>query len=166
MYAFSVGMSRGHGIIILLGLIIGLTSCKEVKTIRYSEFEHIGEEGWDPIRILSFAPFPTDSLLSPDTRYSLVLTLRYSQECMATQLPVRITEQNDDGDYSSRIRKLYLRDKSGNLQGRKGLALYEITDTLNKAFVLPENYLVDIEVLAPAEYSKGLVDVGLELVEE
>ena len=159
-------MIRGNGIIILLGLIIGLVGCKDVKTAKYSEFEHIGEEGWDPARILSFTPMPVDTMLPADTHYSLVLTLRYSSDCRVTELPIRVTEQNDEGEYYSQIRKLTLRDKTGIPRGRKGLALYELSDTLRRAFELPGNYWVELETLAPAEYTKGVNDVGLELIAE
>lgn len=159
-------MVRGNGIIILLGLIIGLASCKEVKTAKYSEFEHIGNDGWNPARILSFMPIPVDTMLPADTHYSLVLTLRYTSDCQVTVLPIRVSEQNEDGEYSSQIRKLCLRDKAGTPIGRKGLALYELSDTLKRNFELPENYWVELESLVPAEYTKGIYDVGLELIEE
>ncbi len=159
-------MSRGNGIIILLGLMLGLASCNGIKTAQYSEFEHIGDNGWNPARILSFTPMPVDTMLPADTRYSLVLTVRYNSNCKVTELPIRVNEQDEDDNYSSQIRKLYLRDNAGNPRGRKGLALYEFSDTLKREFELPGGYLVELEALTPMEYTEGVNDVGLELIQE
>lgn len=143
-----------------------ITGCYKNDRLCYSEYEHIEDEGWEPMRILGFSPSPTDTLSAENDLFKVLVTLRYTDECRVVDLPVMITEQDDEGEFSSEVRKIALRDKSGKASGKKGLVFYELVDTLHTNFKLPHNYWIELASLAPAEYSRGISEVGVELIRE
>lgn len=152
--------------ILSLFVILCMTGCGSNDGLCYSEYEHIEEEGWDPMRILGFSPSPVDTLASDEDKYMVVVTLRYTDECQAADVPVMVNEQDEDGEIASEVRKIRLRNDSGKTLGRKGLVFYELSDTLRSGFKLPKNYWVELASLAPAEYTRGISEVGMELIRD
>lgn len=152
--------------IVSLCMVLFMSGCGSNDGLCYSEYEHIGEEGWDPMRILGFSPSPIDTITSDMDKYMVVVTLRYTDECQAVDVPVMVSEQDEDGEIASEVRKIRLRDNSGKPLGRKGLVFYELSDTLRSGFKLPQNYWVELGSLAPAEYTRGISEVGMELIRD
>lgn len=157
------GAARWMMLLIATLLISG---CYKNYGLCYSEYEHIGEEGWEPMRILGFSPSPADTLSAEKDRFKVLITLRYTDECRVADLPVMITEQDDEGEIASEVCNISLRDKSGKASGNKGLVFYELVDTLHSNYKLPQNYWIELASLAPAEYSRGISEIGVELIRE
>ena len=138
-------------------------ACRRVDNVAYSHFESLGGEGWDPVMVLPFFPFPLDSIVSPTDRYDLILTLRYSPRTSTAVIPLEISEEDENGPLDSRRIIIKLRDDNGNFIGRGGLPMYEISDTIKRDFKLPDGYMVEIASVSPVENTKCLQAVGLTL---
>lgn len=132
--------------------------------IAYSHYESIGGGSWDPSYVIGFSPTPLDTTLSPNQEYDLVLNIRYKGSCPASELPLLISEETAEGEMDSRVIKVRIRDKNGSPLGKKGLVLYELSDTIRTHFKVPEGYWVEIMSMCPEEYSEGITEVGLSLV--
>lgn len=146
-------------------LMLALTSsCDQLDRVAYSHYESIGGEGWDPAMVVGFSPAPTDSTLSSNQEFYLVLNIRYKGDTPAKELPLLISEENSDGEMASQTIKVQIRDKNGMPRGKKGLVLYELSDTIRTDFKVPDGYWIEITSMCPAEYSRGITEVGLELI--
>lgn len=150
--------------IIASALMIVSAACRRVDDVVYSEFETIPTDGWNPAFVASFAPWPADSVMTPGTRYDLQLTIRYSPSQANTEIPLEITEEDETGITDVRDITVHLRDADGNPRGRKGVFLYEISDTLRKAFTPPAEYLVEIATLSPEANTRGIRNVGVTMI--
>lgn len=150
-------------VIILSGIITLCCSCRRVNNVVYSDFVSFDEEGWDPICVLPFYPSPIDSVKNTDDRFDLILTLRYSPGKATSEIPIEITEEDENGVMATKRLTIRLRDNNGKPRGRKSICLYEISDTLKRDFKLPEGYLVNITSLSPSSNTRGLYNVGLTL---
>lgn len=138
-------------------------ACRRVDNVAYSHFECLGNEGWDPVMVLPFFPFPMDSIITPADRYDLILTLRYSPRTSTAVIPLEISEEDENGPMESRRLNIRLRDDNGNFIGRGGLPMYEISDTIKRNFKLPDGYLVELASLSPEENTTCIHSVGLSL---
>lgn len=146
---------------LILPMLAG--SCRRVENVVYSEFELLGSQGWDPARILSFAPMPVDSVVSDSDRFDLILTARYLPAAGISELPLEITEEDENGVFADHRLTLRLRDEKGNPRGRKSISLYEISDTVKKNFHLPDGYLIEIASFSPISDTEGLQSLGLTM---
>lgn len=152
-------------IILLMAICLASTlgSCRRVENVVYSEFEVLGSGGWDPNYILSFAPMPVDSIVSPGDCFDLILTARYLPKKGISEIPVEITEEDENGVMAEHRITLHLRDSKGNPRGRKSVSLYEISDTIKRNFKLPDGYLIEMASLSPLSNTEGLQSVGLTM---
>lgn len=158
-------MNKPSGIVVLcISVLVALTSCDDINDVVYSQYESIGSTGWPTTDIMGFSPAPMDSTLPADMNYTLVLNIRYNPSCRAEVLPLLFSEENAEGEMDSRTVEIRIRDSKGNLRGKKGLLLYELSDTLRTDFRIPDGYWVELMSMCPAEYSKGITDVGLSLI--
>ncbi|MDE7116669.1 MAG: gliding motility lipoprotein GldH [Muribaculaceae bacterium] len=144
-------------------LILLCGSCRRVDDVVYSDFATFDREGWDPVCVIPFFPWPVDSVLSPSDRFDLILTLRYSPADASSVIPLEITEEDENGEIGTHRVSVRLRDKEGKPLGRKSVYLYEVSDTLRRDFALADGYLVGITSLSPLENTRGLRNIGLTL---
>lgn len=126
----------------------------------YSHFEQISDSGWDPLDILEFRPWPADSANTPGDRYSLQLVMRHSSRFHIKKLPIVVTAEDFDGTLRSDTLIVGDSDRKGVSRGAR-YGVREFTVPLYDDVTLPEGYSVSISTLAPAAYSKGLLNVGL-----
>lgn len=151
-------------LIIVAVLMTAGASCRRVGNVVYADFAAFGTEGWDPVCVVPFSPWPVDSVVTPDDRFDLILTLRYSPGEVPMEIPLEITEEDENGIAGTNRISIRLRDKEGKPRGRKGLWLYEISDTLRRGFRIPDGYLVEIASLSPSSHTRGLRNIGLTLI--
>ena len=78
-------------------LILLCGSCRRVDDVVYADFATFDREGWDPVCVIPFFPWPMDSVLSPADRFDLILTLRYSPADSSSVMPLEITEEDENG---------------------------------------------------------------------
>lgn len=149
--------------IILSGIIMLFGSCRRVDNVVYSEFANFDNEGWDPVCVLPFSPWPLDSILNPTDRFDLILTLRYAPNHTSSEIPIEISEEDENGVFTTNRLTVRLRDKNGKPRGRKSLYLYEISDTLRRGMQLSDGYVVNIATLSPSSNTRGLRNLGLTL---
>ncbi len=138
-------------------------SCRRVDNVVYSEFANFDSEGWDPVCVLPFSPWPMDSILNPTDRFDLILTLRYAPNHASSEIPLEIMEEDENGVCGTNRVTVRLRDKNGKPRGRKSLYLYEISDTLRHRIQLSDGYVVNIASLSPLSNTRGLRNLGLTL---
>ena len=144
-------------------LILLCGSCRRVDDVVYADFATFDREGWDPVCVIPFFPWPMDSVLSPADRFDLILTLRYSPADASSVIPLEITEEDENGEIETRQVSVRLRDKDGKPLGHKSVYLYEVSDTLRRNFALTDGYSVGITSLSPLENTRGLRNIGLSL---
>lgn len=144
--------------------LLAFTSCNEVKQTAYSEFVAFGSDGWDPVCTLDFFPYPTDSVITTGDKFDLILTLRYSPRDLASAIPMEITEEDEEGVIGSKRVTVPLCDADGKPRGKRGIALYEISDTIKKDFSLPDGYSISVQSLSPADNTLCLRNLGIILV--
>lgn len=150
-------------LIILSGIIMLFGSCRRVDNVVYSEFANFDNEGWDPVCVLPFSPWPMDSILTHADRFDLILTLRYAPNYPSSEIPLEISEEDENGVFATNRLTVRLRDKNGKPRGRKSLYLYEISDTLHRDMQLSDGYVVNIATLSPPSNTQGLRNLGLTL---
>lgn len=138
-------------------------SCRRIDNVVYSQFWAFGSEGWDPVCPVNFAPWPVDSIVNPADRFDMILTLRYSPKDASAEIPIEITEEDENGVIDTRRVTMRLRHENGNLRGHRSVFLYEISDTLRKDFRIPDGYSVSVTSLSPGSNTLALRNIGLTL---
>lgn len=149
----------------VLAAALMATGCRRVEDVAYSDFRSFGSEGWDPETILSFAPWPMDSVVMPHDRFDMVLTIRYTPHPGVSVIPIEITEEDENGVTANRRINVRLRKSDGTPRGHRDISLYEISDTIRRRFVLPQGYLVELTSLSPPDNTAGLKNIGISLCE-
>lgn len=157
-YKYSAKLSA-----IIAFIAIFVTSCREVENVAYSDFVAFGTEGWDPLYVIDFSPFPVDSVLEHGEKFDIILTLRYSPKHLAQQIPIEVTEEDEGGVIGTSRISVSLCDADGKPKGKRGIALYEISDTLKRDFVLPEGYMLSLSSLSPSSNTLCLRNLGITL---
>lgn len=150
---------------VILATALMASGCRRVEDVAYSDFRSFGSDGWDPGTVLSFAPWPMDSVVMPADRFDMVLTLRYIPRPGVSVIPIEITEEDEDGVTAIRRINVRLRKSDGNPRGHRDISLYEISDTIRRRFAIPQGYLVELTSLSPADNTAGLKNIGLSLCE-
>lgn len=138
-------------------------ACTADNTVAYSHFEEIPAEGWDPVDLLIFEPWPTDSAEAQHRDYSMDLVLRFSNRKHISLLPIALTIEDENG--TLRADTLILRPDSAasGLSSRTQYGVREISLTLDSAVRLSHGYSVSLSPLTPPEASEGLLNIGLIL---
>lgn len=151
-------------LILVAGLIATCGSCRRVDNVVYADFAAFGTDGWDPICVIPFTPWPADSIVNPGDRFDIILTLRYSPRDASSEIPLEVTEEDENGIMQTRRMTVRLRGDNGKLRGKKSIFLYEISDTLRNDFKIPDGYMVEIASLSPASNTLGLRNIGLTMI--
>ena len=150
-------------LLLYLSAIAVLASCNRAEKVAYSDFVAFGEDGWDPLCVVGFTPYPADSLAPPGERFDLILTLRYSPRDLSQSIPLEITEEDENGITDTERITIKLCDDKGEPLGKKGIALYEISDTLRRNISLPDGYALSVSSLSPPENTLCLRNLGITL---
>ncbi|MDE6339142.1 MAG: hypothetical protein K2K97_05075 [Muribaculaceae bacterium] len=150
--------------LLLLCATIILFGCNQSNKVTYSEFVAFGSDGWDPMCTVGFSPYPMDSVVKKGDKFNLILTLRYTAKDLTQVIPLEITEEDENGVIRTERRSIRLCDKDGDPTGNKGIALYEISDTLHSHLSLPDGYSLSIQSLSPPENTLCLRNLGITLV--
>lgn len=129
-------------------------------TVVYSHFEDIGSPGWNPADVISFEPFPSDSLINKNDRYKLVLVLRSSSRHDISPFPISVLKEDENGTLSS---DTIMIDPQRNpeISEREQYGIREITMTIDPKMILTDGYAVSLSPLARQEHTKGLLNVGI-----
>ncbi len=151
--------------IALSACLVMSAACRRVDNVAYADFENFGSEGWDPALPLPFVPWPMDSIVNPGDKFDLVLTVRYSPRSSISQIPIEICEEDENGVFAKTRFTLNLRDNKGDPRGKKGISLYEFSDTLRRNFSIPDGYMIELQSLSPVEATYGLNSIGFSLLE-
>lgn len=146
---------------IIMMMAIGISSCGSGQEIRYSHFEHIGDTGLDPMHELVYTPWPADSALARTERYDMELIVRYSTRKPMVSLPMVIERECLDGELRSDTLELHTFDKNGEPLGKGRYGLHELRMALDSNVKLADGYTISLRSLLPAEYSRGLLDIGI-----
>lgn len=152
-----------HFLTFLASAVTLFASCSEVENTAYSDFVAFGTDGWDAACVVGFSPYPADSILSPGDKFDLIVTLRYSARNLSGDIPLEITEEDEEGVTGSTRVNIRICDNDGKPIGKKGIALYEISDTIRRDFSLPEGYSLSISSLSPPENTLCLRNLGITL---
>ena len=156
-------MKKGIATVSLIISIILLVACRRVESVVWSSYSEIPPEGWDPIHVLGFSPWPEDSVVRPQDRYSLVLSLRFPSR--RTIPPLSIVVRQEDNTRFLRADTLVIHPvpPATSPFGQGAYGVYETSDTIARGITLSDGYLVELQNLSPSEDTAGLIDVGLTL---
>lgn len=138
-----------------------------IDRVAYSEFEDIGDAGWDPVRAMIFEPYPVDSIVS-GRRFDVVVCLRYSAHATLPETTLLAEESALSEPFftspDSTSVKFRLLDADGQPTGRGGLVTREVCDTLRRDFALPPGYTVTLTMPGETAAGQGLLNAGVLLI--
>lgn len=140
-------------------LAAGLISCEKTGLVSYSRFEKIGSEGWNPEDVISFEPTPADTAESRETHYEMELVLRYSLRSGERRIPIVVNVEDENGQISSDT----VAALDPDWKEKASYGVREISRVVSADMKLTDGYAVSVNPLAPREYSRGLLNVGLKL---
>ncbi len=140
-----------------------LLGCRRVDNVVWSKYASIPEEGWDPVNVIPFFPWPEDSLNNPSDSYSLLLSVRYSILSKPATLHLAVNQENDEGFMKSDTVAVMLTEPKDSPMGKGSYGVYETVDTLFTGIVLRPGYCVELQSLSVPENTRGIMDIGLIL---
>lgn len=156
-------MTKRVLIVILTVFTLLLPGCRRVEGVVWSSYTEIPKEGWDPIHVLGFSPWPEDSVCNPSDRYSLVLSLRFPSRQTLPPITLVVNQEDNERTISSDTIVVHPSAPSVNPFGQGSYGVYETADTIARGLKLSEGYLVELQTLSPQEDTAGLMNVGLTL---
>lgn len=143
--------------------LIATTGCRETDRYVYSEFAEIGDDGWDPVRTISFSPMPFDSASSAGLPLQVILYVRYDSECHNSMLPVLVEQEMREMPFRRDSVFIKLFDSEGRHTGHGTLGVYEKSVVINEAVVIDSVYRVNLRPLLNKEDSRGILSAGVAL---
>lgn len=149
-------------LILFMGMSLFGASCIRDNNTVYSEFADIPNSGWDPVRVIPFSPWPIDSVISPNDRFNMNLTIRHDGHLSIDTLSILITEESLDGIQEKTI-QVPVRNSKGKYLGKREYALYETSVPIHRDFKLPRNFGITLTPLAARASTSGLRNVGVSL---
>lgn len=132
----------------------------------YSYFMNIHPDGITSGWENELIPESVDSILDLSKLYDVVIELRYTNECPSKSVIFNIEEfslSHERPDSTEMEFKLF--DDEGQPTGRSRYGIFEITDTLRKAYRIPPGYSLSLSSSLPRSSTKGIKAVGLILVD-
>lgn len=151
---------------VAISLFMLSCGCGRINSVAYSEFADFGNDGWERMQVLDFAPWPVDSAAAASERYDLVLCVRYSGQCRLSSLPLIIESLSlaDGSDRPDTLKvNVPLFDKDGRRRGKGPFTVYEVEQPLARDMKLPAGYDVSISNPLDKESTKGIVNIGMIL---
>ena len=140
-------------------LLLAAGGCSDARMPAYSHFEQIGTDGWDPLDLIVFEPWPVDSADARLSAFDVDLVLRYSVRLPVSDLPVAVTVEDEDGVLrSDTIIVRY--GHEGNASSRLRYGVREAVVRLENNVRLRDGYAVSLSPVASRECTEGLLNVG------
>ncbi|MDE7442495.1 MAG: gliding motility lipoprotein GldH [Muribaculaceae bacterium] len=152
--------------IILASATLFFSGCRRVDNVVWSKYAPLPTEGWDPINVIPFFPWPEDSIANPADRYSLVVSVRFPATKTFAPLHLAIMQEDESGWSASDTVTINLLPPSNTPTGRGTYGVYEAVDTLTRGITLRPGYCVELQTLSVPERTQGLLDIGLILAIE
>lgn len=156
-------LSRIVGILAVLTFICVGTGCRRVENVVWAGFESLDPEGWDPMHVCSFSPWPVDSLVSPADRYILAVGCRFAAGRHPGRLHMALLLQDDEKVLYSDTITLRLTPPPDRPGGRGAYAVYEVLDTVMTDLRLSPGITLDIQNLTVPDQTRGVIAVGARL---
>lgn len=151
----------------LLSLILLFcASCRRVNNVVWSKYAALPETGWDPVNVIPFFPWPEDSINDPSDTYSLLLSIRFSALRDSSRLHLAFHQEDDSGFISSDTISLAIAPPANSPVGRGAYGVFETVDTLCRGIRLNPGYTVELQSLSDPENTRGILDIGLILMQE
>lgn len=138
-------------------------ACTADETVAYSHFEEIPASGWDPVDILIFEPWPSDSAQAFRRSYRMDLVLRYSTRRHITMLPVALSIEDANGELRTDTLTLHPDSTDRSMSSRVRYGVHELRMTIDPSVRITDGYRVSLSPLSPRERNEGLLNVGLIL---
>lgn len=139
-------------------------ACTDSDTVPYSHFEQVGSDGWDPLDILVFEPWPADSAAAAGSVYRMDLVMRYSSRFRTADLPLALTIEDENGIVRADTIVIKPAD-SKNVETRQRYGVREMRMTLDPQLRLHDGFAVTVSPLAAREQTKGMLNVGIILTD-
>ncbi len=146
--------------LLMLMLLIGGTACRRVDNVVWADFEPLDDNGWDPIRICSFSPWPVDSVVSPEDKFTLAVGCRFRASHHPAKLHLGVRLLDEEHMILSDTMTLLLTPPPDGPGGRGAYAVYEVLDTLKRDLTLSPGLLLEIQNLTVPEQTRGVIAVG------
>lgn len=152
--------------VILASAALLFSGCRRVDNVVWSKYAPLPTEGWDPINVIPFFPWPEDSIADPADRYSLIVSVRYPATRTFAPLHLAVMQEDESGWSASDTVTMQLLPPPNTPTGRGTYGVYESVDTLARNIALRPGYCVEIQTLSVPERTAGLLDIGLILAIE
>ena len=151
----------------LLGfLLLFCASCRRVNNVVWSKYAALPEEGWDPVNVIPFFPWPEDSINNRSDTYSLLLSIRFPALRDSSHIHLALHQEDDTGFISSDTISLVLAPPSNTPVGRGSYGIFETVDTVCRGIRLMPGYTVELQSLSDPENTRKILDIGLILMQE
>lgn len=137
--------------------------CRRVDNVVWSKYASIPEEGWDPVNVIPFFPWPNDSITTTSDRYSLLVSVRFAPTKCPAPLHIVLRQEDDEGHERSDTMLITMRIPEVTPTGRGAYGVYEQTDTAVTGITLRPGYCVELQTLSHPANTSGLLDIGLIL---
>lgn len=143
---------------------LSLVACNDSTQVAYSHFEDIVTSGWDSADVVSFEPWPSDSLDAAKYAYNMELVFRWSVRKVDTDIPLVVSFENSNGVLKNDT--IILNTNSSNKSVKEKYGIGETSLTLSSDLRLTEGYTISVYPLLEREYNRGLLNVGLVLKQD
>ncbi len=137
--------------------------CRRVDDVAWSKYTSIPSDGWDPVNVIPFFPWPEDSVTSPSESYSLLLSVRFRPGSNPGPLHLSFLQEDDSGWEKRDTLRLEIDTPATTPTGKGSYGVYETIRTIEPHIRLRPGYSVEIQSLSDPEYTKGIIDIGLIL---
>ncbi|MBD5287885.1 MAG: gliding motility lipoprotein GldH [Bacteroides sp.] len=139
------------------------SGCRRVNNVVWSKYSSIPSEGWDPVNVIPFFPWPVDSVNNPTDRYSLMLSVRFSILSNPSPIHIAVHQEDDEGYSKSDTLTVRLSAPADTPVGKGAYSVYESVDTIDTGLILRPGYSVELQSLSVPDNTKGIMDIGLIL---
>lgn len=155
-------MKPKYFIAILLSFI--LPGCGHIKVADYSGFTAIGPNGMLTGWEYEFCPQESDTLLDLSIPYDVIVAVRYTNRCASRSVILNIEEFSLKHEHpDSIVVDIPLFDEEGYPLGQGNYGIFEVTDTLRKAYLIPEGFSLSVSTPLPSSTTVGIRAIGLIL---
>lgn len=149
------------GIIMIISLL--LPGCRRVEGVVWSSYTDLPPNGWDPIHVLGFSPWPEDSVVNPSDRFNLTLSLRFSARKNLPPITIVVRQEDNMRFLSADTLEIHPAAPASRPFGQGAYGVFETSDTILRNIKLTDGYLIELQSLSPQESTIGLMNIGLTL---
>ena len=146
-------------------ILLALPACREVDDTIYMHYLDVPHMGWDMSHPMNFEAFPADSsYIGTPTRMELLV--RYLESQPMAEIPVLASVEDENGDIISDTLRLKLFGPQGRPLDPPKFGIAEHVVPLLYHYRLRPGLSVNLIPLAPANASKGLLNIGVRLAKD